>query len=138
MYIANIMTRLTSEPLNKPTLDIIHKGHMDPMYVFFRNCWILLFFKGYKRLWNRFWLTALSKSGFHNGQIRMTWICNLAYNRSLSRIGSLQSLLKTSRSLTTSKQKLFADLPSFKVPDLDKKYVHIIHNSFIPFKALIF
>jgi len=37
------------------------------------------------------------------------------------RIGSLQSLLKTSRSLTTSKQKLFADLPSFNVPDLDKK-----------------
>jgi len=37
------------------------------------------------------------------------------------RIGSLQSLLKTSRNLTssTAKQRFFSDLPTFNVPDLD-------------------
>jgi len=47
--------------------------------------------------------------------------CKKSLSDIRDRIGSLQSLLKTSRTLTTSNQKFFSDLPTFNVPDLDQK-----------------
>ncbi|XP_023325298.1 titin isoform X2 [Eurytemora carolleeae] len=49
--------------------------------------------------------------------------CKKSLSDIQDRIGSLQALLKTSRSLTSSKQSLFADLPTFAIPKLESRKI---------------
>jgi len=57
--------------------------------------------------------TATSSGDIHS--------CRQSLTDIRDRIGSLQSLLKTSRNLTSSKQRLFADLPTFNIPVVEQK-----------------